>query len=134
MEEPDGHFEMAQPARLPAARVESALHGGADLHVFEMNSTSSFKAFSRRHGKFSRAAVSGDTSVVVINFNRSGPSGWRRYQSRASGAGREEKRGVNQEQTPLGFLRVVQAGDRRQVVGKITFLLKGEIRIAHGIL
>src|SRR5947209_14502042 len=36
LKKPHRHFEMAEPARLPAARVKSALHGGADFHVLKM--------------------------------------------------------------------------------------------------
>src|SRR5437879_5429571 len=36
VEEPHGHLEMAQAPGLPAARVEAALDGGADLHVLEV--------------------------------------------------------------------------------------------------
>jgi hypothetical protein len=34
VEEPDGHFEMAQGAGLAGAGLQSALDGGADFHVF----------------------------------------------------------------------------------------------------
>jgi hypothetical protein len=36
VEEPDGHFEMAQGAGLAGAGLQAALDGGADFHVFEM--------------------------------------------------------------------------------------------------
>ena len=36
VEEPDGHFEMAQGAGLAGAGLQAALDGGADFHVLEM--------------------------------------------------------------------------------------------------
>ncbi len=45
VEEPDGHFEVAERAGLAGAGLQAALDGGADFHVLQMK-TDEFGVFA----------------------------------------------------------------------------------------
>src|SRR5437660_52253 len=106
MEKPDRHFEMAEPTGLPAAGVKSALHSGADFHVFEMKRGELLRRLSVKLFEVGKSHCFGRNKRRGHQLQAVGSQRLETIPDNAVGRGREQDRGVNEKQATFGFLRM----------------------------